>query len=135
MEEQPVNPQPKPEVKPTTATPAPPAATKAKTNTSAPAPVASTSNLASARPSSPDIDIESPDSEGQAMDDGPTMERDPLSEEIAKQLERGLPRWPGFGDKGWMEFATTERMFNIVHAIKNHKDVMCVPCFCVVARI
>jgi chromatin structure-remodeling complex subunit RSC1/2 len=47
----------------------------------------------------------SPDAES-SMEDVPIMERDPLSEEIAKQLERGLPRWPGFGDKGWMEYAT-----------------------------
>lgn len=30
-------------------------------------------------------------------------ERDPESEEIVKQLEKGLPRWPGFGEFGWME--------------------------------
>ena len=60
------------------------------------------------------------------MDDGPTMERDPLSGEIATQLERGLPRWAGFGEKGWMEYATVERMLEILHTVKGHKDIMCV---------
>jgi hypothetical protein len=29
--------------------------------------------------------------------------RDAESEEIVKQLEKGLPRWEGFADVGWME--------------------------------
>lgn len=33
-------------------------------------------------------------------------ERDPESEEIVRQLEKGLPRWPGFGDQGWMKEGT-----------------------------
>jgi chromatin structure-remodeling complex subunit RSC1/2 len=32
-------------------------------------------------------------------------ERDAGSEEIVKQLEKGLPRWEGFGDAGWMDEA------------------------------
>ena len=98
--------------------------------TPTPAPVTSTSNLqvSVARASSPDVDVDgfSPDSDGQAMDDGPAMERDNLSEEVVKQLERGLPRWQGFGDKGWMEYATVDRMHDLLHAIKSHKDVVCV---------
>lgn len=31
------------------------------------------------------------------------IERDPESEEIVKQLEKGLPRWPGFGEEGWTQ--------------------------------
>jgi hypothetical protein len=27
----------------------------------------------------------------------------PQSEEIVKQLEKGLPKWPGFGEEGWMK--------------------------------
>ncbi|TEB29250.1 hypothetical protein FA13DRAFT_1734922 [Coprinellus micaceus] len=121
-------PKPKAEVKPApSATPAPPppppisTTAKPRTVIPAPAPVASSSNL---RQLSPEIDVESPDSEGLAMDDGPTMERDPLSGEIATQLERGLPRWAGFGEKGWMEYATVERMSDILHAIKSHKDII-----------
>jgi len=39
--------------------------------------------------------------------DGPgedivAMERDVGSEEIVRQLEKGLPRWKGFGEFGWM---------------------------------
>ncbi len=34
-------------------------------------------------------------------------ERDPLSEEIVKQLEKGLPRWSGFAEEGWMGDVTT----------------------------
>jgi chromatin structure-remodeling complex subunit RSC1/2 len=34
-------------------------------------------------------------------------ERDPLSEEIVMQLEKGLQRWSGFGEEGWMGDVTT----------------------------
>ncbi|KAF6758882.1 bromeodomain-containing protein [Ephemerocybe angulata] len=101
---------------------APTVSFQSRTITPAVAPaVASTSNL-DIRPSTPDIDVDgmSPDSEN----DGPIMERDHLSEEIAKQLERGLPRWAGFSDQGWMEYATPERMSDILHAIKTHKDII-----------
>jgi len=51
-----------------------------------------------------DVDVVSPESDGQD-DDGAAFqaERDPQSEEIVKQLEKGLPRWPGFGEEGWMK--------------------------------
>lgn len=32
-----------------------------------------------------------------------SMARDAESDAIVRQLERGLPRWEGYGDKGWME--------------------------------
>lgn len=41
------------------------------------------------------------DGEGEGM--GEDMARDAESDEIVRQLERGLPRWEGFGPKGWME--------------------------------
>lgn len=46
------------------------------------------------------MDITTPDSEG----DGPDVQtdRDPQSDEIIKQLEKGLASWPGFGEDGWM---------------------------------
>lgn len=47
-----------------------------------------------------DVDIMSPD-DGHA--DDMALERDPESEEIVKQLEKGLPRWPGFSEEGWMD--------------------------------
>lgn len=56
------------------------------------------------QPPTPDIDVDvvSPDSDAQD-EDAFQAERDPQSEEIVKQLEKGLPRWPGFGDEGWMD--------------------------------
>jgi chromatin structure-remodeling complex subunit RSC1/2 len=46
-----------------------------------------------------DVDIMS-DADG-ADEMSAVMERDPESEEIVKQLEKGLPRWPGLGEEGW----------------------------------
>ena len=37
--------------------------------------------------------------------------RDPQSDDIVWQLERGLPRWPGYGDEGWLENTSLVRMF------------------------
>ncbi|KAF8168499.1 hypothetical protein B0H34DRAFT_779785 [Crassisporium funariophilum] len=70
-----------------------------------------------------DVDIISPDSDN---DDGPAFqaERDPQSEEIVKQLEKGLPRWAGFGEEGWMSDMHPERFADIVHTIKSYKDVI-----------
>lgn len=50
----------------------------------------------------PEVDVVAED-DGQE-EEGPAnrSERDPLSEEIVKQLERGLPEWPGLGPEGWM---------------------------------
>lgn len=57
------------------------------------------------RQPTPDMDIDVVSSDGQAGDDaaGSGVERDPETEEIVKQLEKGLPRWPGFGEGGWIE--------------------------------
>jgi chromatin structure-remodeling complex subunit RSC1/2 len=49
-----------------------------------------------------EVDVVSGDDMG---GDEMVAERDPASEEIVKQLEKGLPRWPGFGENGWMEEA------------------------------
>lgn len=81
------------------------------------------------RQSTPDVDVEimSPDSDGGGEDDNPMpVDRDPLSEEIARNLERGLPRWAGFHELGWLEYAPPERLIDLVQAIKSHKDVVCV---------
>ena len=60
----------------------------------------------SAKAQTPDLEVDIvAEDEGQE-EDGPgnnKTERDPLSEEIVKQLERGLPRWPGLSDEGWLE--------------------------------
>ncbi|KAG6885504.1 hypothetical protein C0993_000754 [Termitomyces sp. T159_Od127] len=66
--------------------------------------------------------------------------RDQESEEIVKQLEKGLPPWPGFGEEGWSEdisqvslihigpspilHSEQERLVEIVQAIKSYKDVI-----------
>lgn len=46
-----------------------------------------------------DVDIGgTPEPEGPSHD----AARDPESDEIVQQLEKGLPRWEGFADVGWM---------------------------------
>lgn len=46
-----------------------------------------------------DVDIGgTPEPEGPSHD----TTRDPESDEIVQQLEKGLPRWEGFADVGWM---------------------------------
>lgn len=40
--------------------------------------------------------------EGDAGADDMHTARDDESDEIVRQLERGLPRWDGFDDGGWM---------------------------------
>ena len=49
-----------------------------------------------------DVDIMS-DADGGGDEMSAVTERDPESEEIVKQLEKGLPRWPGFGEEGWVQ--------------------------------
>jgi len=59
------------------------------------------------RVTTPEMDVDvsgmSPEPDGPTEDVG---ERDPESEKIVKQLEKGLPRWPGFGEEGWMTETT-----------------------------
>ncbi|KAF5376880.1 hypothetical protein D9615_007241 [Tricholomella constricta] len=74
---------------------------------------------------SPDIDVDIMSDDGQGDDGVPNvMGKDQESEEIVKQLEKGLPRWPGLGDEGWSEDVSQERIAEIVHAIKSYKDVI-----------
>ena len=51
-----------------------------------------------------DVDVITHDSDGPEEDE-PTAQtdRDPQSDEIIKQLEKGIPGWPGFGEEGWMD--------------------------------
>lgn len=49
-----------------------------------------------------EMDVVAEDEGQEEEGQGNRPERDPLSEEIVKQLEKGLPRWPGFGEEGWM---------------------------------
>ncbi|KAF9466917.1 RSC complex protein [Collybia nuda] len=118
-------------------TPAPRVATPVAPST--PLPVTSTSNSSftyskpvpiqprSTQHLSPDMDIDimSPEPDGQGDEaQGLTIERDAESEEIVRQLEKGLPRWPGFGDQGWTDTITAERIIEILHVIKSYKDVI-----------
>ncbi|KDR68767.1 hypothetical protein GALMADRAFT_256616 [Galerina marginata CBS 339.88] len=126
---------------PAPATPAPLPVPTIPTQTAAPAmrtqtvPIASTSAVnyyakpvpirpKSAQRQTPDVevDIVSPDSDEQESDF--QAERDPQSEEIVKQLEKGLPRWPGFGENGWIDDINPERFSDIVHGLKSYKDII-----------
>ncbi|PPQ69200.1 hypothetical protein CVT26_003640 [Gymnopilus dilepis] len=72
-----------------------------------------------------EIDVVTADSDEQELDAMTSqVERDPQSEEIVKQLEKGLPRFPGFGEEGWMADVNPERYSDIVHALKTHKDII-----------
>ena len=54
--------------------------------------------------SDPDVDVTTPESDGPEDDEPATRtDRDPQSDEIIKQLEKGIPGWPGFGEEGWMD--------------------------------
>jgi hypothetical protein len=76
--------------------------------------------------SSPDMDVEvggTPEPESVGADD---MARDGESDLVVQQLERGLPRWEGFGDFGWMKEkeGSEDRWLELVLAIKGHKDAV-----------
>ena len=54
------------------------------------------------RPASPEVDVDiggTPEPEVGGRDSA----RDGESDEIVRQLEKGLPRWEGFADVGWAE--------------------------------
>ena len=54
--------------------------------------------------SDPDVDITTADSDSpEENEPAAQMDRDPQSDEIIKQLEKGIPGWPGFGEEGWMD--------------------------------
>ena len=58
------------------------------------------------------------------MEDGGPGERDGESDEIARALERGLPKWKGPEDIEWMDEVGPERHIEIVCAIKSYKDIV-----------
>jgi chromatin structure-remodeling complex subunit RSC1/2 len=76
--------------------------------------------------SSPDMDVDvggTPEPETMGADD---MARDGESDLVVQQLERGLPRWEGFGDFGWLKEkeGSEDRWLELVLAIKGHKDAV-----------
>ncbi|KAG5644138.1 hypothetical protein DXG03_009085 [Asterophora parasitica] len=70
-----------------------------------------------------DVDILSDDGQGSSALPG-VIEMDQESEEIVRQLEKGLLRWPGFSEEGWSTDVGQERIADVVHAIKSYKDVI-----------
>ncbi|KAI0063253.1 hypothetical protein BV25DRAFT_1802548 [Artomyces pyxidatus] len=77
------------------------------------------------RLSSPDMEVDVGGTpEPESMGVGDEMARDGESDAIVQQLERGLPRWEGFGDYGWMSEGPESRWLEIVLAIKGHKDAV-----------
>lgn len=100
-------------------------------NPNPPTPAATTSNYAYLKPipirpksaqrqQSQDIEVDiggmSPEpSDAHAQRE--STEQDPESEEIVRQLEKGLPRWPGFGEEGWMDevHPVSTRIFTLMH--------------------
>lgn len=93
--------------KASTPAPAPPQVTSSSVQPAAstsqqPAPSINAVTKSPDRQPSPDMDVDvggTPEPEGVANQ--PTRDSD--SDEIVRQLERGLPRWEGFSDQGWME--------------------------------
>jgi len=76
--------------------------------------------------SSPDMDVDvggTPEPESMGADD---MARDGESDLVVQQLERGLPRWEGLADVGWLKEkeGSDDRRLELVLAIKGHKDAM-----------
>ncbi|TFK71699.1 hypothetical protein BDN72DRAFT_957862 [Pluteus cervinus] len=63
-------------------------------------------------------------SAGSGPGPGSGRERDPDGDELVRQLEKGLIKWPGFGAEGWVENLSPERIIEIVHAVKAQKDVI-----------
>ena len=55
-----------------------------------------------------DMDEETMTPEPDIMGDG--IERDEETEEIVRELEKGLPRWPGFGEEGWLDGLSQVRL-------------------------
>ncbi|KZT64027.1 hypothetical protein DAEQUDRAFT_733167 [Daedalea quercina L-15889] len=96
-------------------TPAPP------TQAAAPAPAPAPAAKSPERHSSPEMDVDvggTPEPEGPSHDGT----RDAEADEIVRQLEKGLPRWEGFGDAGWMNEADPSRHVAIVQAISGFQD-------------
>ncbi|KAI0735712.1 hypothetical protein C8Q76DRAFT_643187 [Earliella scabrosa] len=73
------------------------------------------------RPHSPEMEVDvggTPEPEVVAQETA----RDGESEEIVRQLEKGLPRWEGFADVGWAEGITPDRMVEIVVTLSKYRD-------------
>ncbi|KAH9850627.1 hypothetical protein C2E23DRAFT_904961 [Lenzites betulinus] len=73
------------------------------------------------RAASPEIDVDgggTPEPEVGGLDGA----RDGESDEIVRQLEKGLPRWEGLADVGWADDLDSDRMVETVGAISKYRD-------------
>ncbi|EIW65096.1 uncharacterized protein TRAVEDRAFT_26037 [Trametes versicolor FP-101664 SS1] len=73
------------------------------------------------RAASPEIDVDvggTPEPEVVGHDGA----RDGESDEIVRQLEKGLPRWEGLADAGWTDELDADRMVDIVVTISKYRD-------------
>ncbi|KAG6834340.1 hypothetical protein H0H93_010350, partial [Arthromyces matolae] len=116
---------------PSTATIPPRAVTPATQSTPIPVASTSTNQPVYAKPVhilpksrlSPEMDVDILSEDGMGFNAPSSVPRDQESEEIVKQLERGLPPWPGFSEEGWSENVGQERLLEILQALKSFKDV------------
>jgi chromatin structure-remodeling complex subunit RSC1/2 len=116
-----------------TSAPAPPSVPQAAPLVTNPVnqPVASTSNShlathhtapAAVRSKSPQADMDvdlagmSPEPDGRGEDLGT---RDEQGDEIVRQLEKGLPRWEGFGDQGWDDIDPVSPLCGLMDFIRD----------------
>ncbi|KAL5518380.1 hypothetical protein ACEPAH_62 [Sanghuangporus vaninii] len=114
-------------------TPVPPAVTAISSAAAAASAPPATPSLAHSQSQDMDMDVDvgggPSDNEGEAENygySGPmsTVTRDAESDDIVWQLERALPRWEGYGDKGWLDGVDLDRCAELVHAIRSHKDIV-----------
>ncbi|OJT08505.1 Chromatin structure-remodeling complex subunit rsc1 [Trametes pubescens] len=73
------------------------------------------------RAASPEIDVDvggTPEPEVVGHDGA----RDGESDEIVRQLEKGLPRWEGLADAGWTDEVDADRMVDLVVTISKYRD-------------
>ncbi|PIL30846.1 hypothetical protein GSI_07014 [Ganoderma sinense ZZ0214-1] len=70
-------------------------------------------------PQDMDVDIGGTPEPEPVMQD---LARDNESQDIIRQLEKGLPRWQGFADVGWVEDIAPDRMVDIVTTLSKYRD-------------
>ncbi|KAL0945642.1 hypothetical protein HGRIS_014795 [Hohenbuehelia grisea] len=103
------------------------------------APPAAQAQTSTAAQSSADADMDV-DIDGGSDDDGADSDAQPGrkrvrdkdgegewrdSEGIVRQLENGLPKWPGYSEDGWMpQGVPADRFSELVHGVKSYKDVI-----------
>ena len=116
-------------------TPRTPAANKSTKALTTATPTQITVSHSTSQAQSQDMEVDVEGDGGQSENEGETgnygyagpvssVSRDAEGDDIVRTLERGLPRWGGYGQHGWMEGANMQRCMNILLAIKTHKDIV-----------